>query len=164
MSNLFETAFEARQKLDNLIRKKSDQVKAEPHNPSPYVELGNLYKQVGKTGAAFSQFQKALAINPEYFPAFNALALVHAAKKEYEQSINFFKKALAVNPDQHDVYYNIACIYARQDKVKEAIDWLRQAIENGYDNWDLIRTDRDLENIRGNIDYMKLQHRQSSKP
>jgi len=53
-------------------------------------------------------------------------------------------------------YYNVGCIFARQDKDKDAIFWLKKAIEKGYKNWDLIRSDKDLANIRGSSYYKEI--------
>jgi hypothetical protein len=50
----------------------------------------------------------------------------------------------------------MACIYAKQNRIEESIEWLKKAIERGYDNWDLIKTDKDLENIRGSSYYKEL--------
>jgi hypothetical protein len=40
--------------------------------------------------------------------------------------------------------------------VEESTGWLKKAIEKGYDNWDLIKTDKDLNNIRGSSYYEEL--------
>ena len=48
-----------------------------------------------------------------------------------------------------DAYYFMAGSYARQNRTEEAIDWLRRAITRDFNNWDLMKADRNLENIRG---------------
>ena len=63
---------------------------------------------------------------------------------------------IRLRPESPGTYYNIACIYAKQNKIEESIDWLKKGIEKGYKNWDLIKTDRDLENIRGSSYYREL--------
>ena len=59
-------------------------------------------------------------------------------------------------PDIPDIYYNIACIFARQDRVEDAVVWLKKAIKRGYKNWNVIKTDRDLDTIRGSSYYKDL--------
>jgi hypothetical protein len=40
--------------------------------------------------------------------------------------------------------------------MEESIDWLKEAIKRGYKNWDLIKRDKDLENIRGSSYYKEI--------
>jgi hypothetical protein len=40
--------------------------------------------------------------------------------------------------------------------VNESIDWLKKAIDKGYSNWESIKTDGDLDNIRESLEYKRL--------
>jgi hypothetical protein len=53
-----------------------------------------------------------------------------------------------LQPSDPDVYYNIACIYAKQKITDISIAWHKQSIEKGFHNWELIKKDPDLANIR----------------
>ena len=55
---------------------------------------------------------------------------------------------IKLRPNDPEVYYNIACIYAKQNMINESIDYLKQAIKKGFHNYDLIKNDIDLKNIR----------------
>ncbi len=44
--------------------------------------------------------------------------------------------------------------YAKEGKVDESIKWLKISIEKGFDNVELLTTDKDLKNIR-NTDYFE---------
>ena len=59
-------------------------------------------------------------------------------------------------PDNAAAYYHVACVHARLNQVDDAIDWLKKAVDKGYDKWELIKTDNDLENIRGSEYYKVL--------
>lgn len=63
---------------------------------------------------------------------------------------------VALWPDYANTYYNIACMYSRQNKIENSIKWLKLAVNKGYKNWNLIKTDKDLENIRGSLYYNEL--------
>jgi hypothetical protein len=67
-----------------------------------------------------------------------------------------FKKTLALQPDNPHLYYDIACVYALQKEVSESVDWLRRAIEKGFDDWNLIKSDKKLEAIRGPSEFKDL--------
>jgi pentatricopeptide repeat protein len=61
-----------------------------------------------------------------------------------------------LQPNNAEAYYNVACIYSRQKKVDEAIDWLNKAIERGFNNWNLMKSDNDLANIRQSLYYQNM--------
>jgi tetratricopeptide (TPR) repeat protein len=99
--------------------------------------------------------QQSLNLPPESFQALNRLAMQHIKEKNYTDAIALLSGAmLKLQPDNADIYYNIACLFSLQDNQEKAIDWLRRAIEKGYDRWEKINTDPDLENIR-NLEYFQ---------
>jgi hypothetical protein len=59
-------------------------------------------------------------------------------------------------PDDAETHYNIACMYSRLKREDESIEWLKKAIDKGYTNWESIKTDSDLNNIRDSIAYKEL--------
>ena len=59
-------------------------------------------------------------------------------------------------PNHPRYYYKTACMYALQNKVEDSIYWLRKAIKKGYDNWILIKSDKQLKNIRSSPGYRAL--------
>lgn len=74
---------------------------------------------------------------------------------KFDDAIYYYKKVLKARPDYNPAtYYNIACFYALQNNVEESIIWLKKAIKNGYKNWKLIKTDKDLANIRSSSYYL----------
>ena len=82
--------------------------------------------------------------------------MAYAADRQYDQALTAFKKLIELDPDNAGIYYNIAVLYALQNKVPDSIAWLKQAIDKGYRNWELIKTDKDLANIRNSEDYKQL--------
>jgi tetratricopeptide (TPR) repeat protein len=102
------------------------------------------------------KYEKALQLNPKFVPAINNLALLTAANKEYDKALTLFSDVLNYYPDDAETHYNIACMYSRLDRVDESIEWLKKAIDKGYSNWEIIKTDGDLENIRDTNAYMEL--------
>ena len=51
--------------------------------------------------------------------------------------------------------YNIACAYSRLDQKDAAFDWLFKALDAGFDETGTIRSDEDLDNLRGDARYRK---------
>ena len=74
-------------------------------------------------------------------------------KGEYDSALPIFKQVIEILPGHAKTYYNIACLYALQHEIEKSIEWLKAAIQLGYDNWALIKTDTDLENIMQSAEY-----------
>jgi tetratricopeptide (TPR) repeat protein len=75
-------------------------------------------------------------------------AVRFAAEKQYDLAIDLLKRILVITPNDPLFYYNISCLFSIQDKKEQAIHWLRQAVEFGYDNWEKLKTDPDMKNIK----------------
>ncbi len=127
-----------------------------PDDPRLHFEMGNIFLSQAQFGRAIRQFEKALSIQPQLAPAQYNLALAYAAGKQYDEALDAFKKTAALQPDNANIYYNIAAMYALQNNATESLAWLKKSIAMGYDNWELIKTDKDLENIRNSEDYRQL--------
>jgi len=117
-------------KMDTEAERIQTALNNNPDDPQLIYELGNVYLAKGKLNRAITQYQQALSADPN-FPQ-------------------------ALNTDNAANYYNVAVLYALQNNVAESLAWLDKAVTKGYDNWGLIKTDKDLENIRNSEGYREL--------
>jgi protein O-mannosyl-transferase len=153
--NLNEVLASSRE-IDRNIDKIGNALKYKPNDPFLNYILGNLYKINGKSDKAIEYYQKALSFKPDFIEAMYDLAKLFIIKMEYEKALSLYQKMIGILPDHAAVYYNIACIYARQNKPEKSISWLKKAVENGFDDWNHIKTDIDLKNIRGSSCYKEF--------
>jgi adenylate cyclase len=65
-------------------------------------------------------------------------------------------KALELSPGDSLMMYNAACFYARIGDKKIAVDSLRNSIAAGLEDYEWIKRDPDLENIREEPGYIDL--------
>ena len=142
--------------MDMELEKNRAALENNPDDPQLNYELGNLYLGKGELNKAIHQFQKALALQPNFPEALNNLAMAHTFGRQYDQALEVFQKLIALQPDNPANYYNVAALYALLKNVTESLAWLNKAVARGYDNWDLIKTDKDLENIRDSQGYREL--------
>jgi tetratricopeptide (TPR) repeat protein len=133
-----------------------DAVNNKPNDPQSHYEMGNFYLNKRKLTMAIVEYKKALSLKPRFIGAQNNLAMAYAANRQYDQALAAFKQLIQLDPDNAGIYYNIAALHALQNNVPDSIAWLKQAIDKGYRNWDLIKTDQDLANIRHSQDYKLL--------
>jgi tetratricopeptide (TPR) repeat protein len=141
---------------EEAIAKILEEIKQDPENFSLHYQLGNLYKKKNDLDNAADHYQKALSLQPEFVGASFSLAIIHAKKGEYDRALSLLKKVTEFHPDNPDAPYYIACIFARQNQTEEAADWLKKAIRNGYDDWERLKTDRNLEHIRSTPYYQSI--------
>jgi len=143
-------------KADQAMEHYIEALRLNPDSAAAYVNLGIELENQGRIDQAIDHFKKALSLQPELTEAMYHLAKLYIIRAEDEKALYIYQKMIANLPDNPAVYYNIACIYSRKNQIEEAIDWLKKAIEKGYHNWDLIKTDKDLENIRSSSYYKEL--------
>jgi tetratricopeptide (TPR) repeat protein len=110
----------------------------------------------GKLDEAIEQYQKALSVQPSFASAMNNLARVYGMKGEYDRAASLYLEIVEARPESYVAYYNIACIYSEQNRAEESIDWLKKAVEKGFGDWDFLKKDTDLENIRGSSYYREF--------
>jgi len=143
-------------KTEKDIKRLKKLLENNPGDPELHYGLGNLYCKRRDFEKSIYQYQKALSIQPDALPVLNNLAIVYMAKRDYEKAVSVFGRLAGLQPDNASVYYNIACMYSIQNKTRESMDSLKMAIEKGYDNWDHIKADKDLKNIRNLLYYKEI--------
>jgi tetratricopeptide (TPR) repeat protein len=78
--------------------------------------------------------------------------------KRRQAAIADFKAAAERNPDyRSQVYYDVACCHAILGDGDRAIDSLAKAIEAGFDDFDLMDFDPDLDGLRNNPKFKALR-------
>eukprot|EP01155_Anaeramoeba_flamelloides_P021206 Anaeramoba_flamelloidesa585_25.p1 GENE.a585_25~~a585_25.p1 ORF type:complete len:245 (+),score=24.10 a585_25:221-955(+) len=89
---------------------------AEPEQAAEaYTGLGVQYLQAGNTVNAKMSLQRALSIDANYAPAYNAMALVFQVEQEYELAEEYFRKGVAADSDSAMLHNNFgAFLFARQ--------------------------------------------------
>ncbi len=119
----------------NLYREVIPRVESQP-GIAPY-QVAELYYYLGMaylcqkdTDAAVTHFQKALALEPLYYPARNALAIAYVEKNLLDDAERIWLELLKV-PDYPPaaVYFNLTRLYIRQDKWTKALFTARKAVD-----------------------------------
>jgi len=73
------------------------------------------------------------------------------------EAIEAFKRAIELGYRKATAMYNIACGYALINDKDNALVWLQRAIDAGFDQWDNIASDSDLDPIRTDPRFKKLR-------
>jgi len=143
-------------RVDEAIGHYSEALRIKPELAEAQSNLKKISAFLNEIDETIKKVQGLLEVNPENPKLHYDLGTLYYKKGEFDKAIFQYQKSLSIQPDNPATYYNIACIYSMQNRIEKSIDFLKRAIEKGYNNWEHIRNDRDLENIRTSLYYKKL--------
>jgi tetratricopeptide (TPR) repeat protein len=111
-----------------------------PNNYMAHYDLGNFYSRAGNTNAAVTNYEAALAEEPNYADAHNNLGGILLDAKQYDDALHHYRAAVRTNPDFLR-YFNLAnaladAASARHDATgfAEAVATYRQALQLNPDS------------------------------
>ncbi len=85
--------------------------------------------QLGRLEAAYTHYEKSLALNPKDPRIHNNLGVVFADLKYFPQALNCFNKAIVLMPDYSEPYFNIGNVYREQGLTQKAINKYQIAVQ-----------------------------------
>ena len=102
-------------------------IKDYPEENKLKLNLGNIYKLVGKNNQAIDVY---LSLMNSDFSAFanNNLSLIYLELGEYDKSIEHAKNALNINSDYHDAKYNLALSLFEKKNYTESLSIAKNLI------------------------------------
>ena len=98
---------------------------------TPYIPnlLGAVNAGLGRLEQAVANYEKALAIKPDYAEAYNNMGLVLKDKGESDAAIESFKKALKTKPDYAEAYHNLGLVLKDKGESDAAIESFKKALK-----------------------------------
>ncbi|WP_051235360.1 tetratricopeptide repeat protein [Marinimicrobium agarilyticum] len=81
-----------------------------PTLSGPWVNLGKVYAQTGRSDEAVTALEKAVALNPNNLDAYNQLALLKREAGEFEQAEAHYRRALSVWPFHARTHLNLGVL------------------------------------------------------
>lgn len=147
---------EAAEALEKAIVLNPDFIAAYADLLMYYETMGDLKKLAVVVHKAIKVYSQYLLQNPNDCTRRMALAiaLLHAEKIK-EAKIEFRKALELAHGDPTNIYYS-ACFHARLGEKTKALKKLKEAITAGFQNYDWIKRDPDLANIRQEPEFNKL--------
>jgi|TARA_B100000315_G_scaffold242528_1_gene264807 tetratricopeptide (TPR) repeat protein len=72
----------------------------------------------------------------------------YTRKGFYQEGLAIDKKLVQLQPDDPTIHYNLSCSLSLLGRYKEALEELKKAVLFGYEEFDYICKDKDLEDLR----------------
>lgn len=147
-------------KLENvyikLIREYTKAIEANPQSVDLYTRRGVSYYNNGMYNDAINDCTKAIALNPNNAVAYDNRSVSYNKKGMYDNALKDAKKALEINPKYANSHYNLACTYSLMQNKENALLFLENALSFGFEDFDHINEDSDLNFVKNNNEYTKL--------
>jgi tetratricopeptide (TPR) repeat protein len=83
----------------------------------------------GRLDDAASHYQRAIALQPDYAPAYNNLGTALRAKGRLDDAIAAYKRALALRPEYGEAHYNLANALTDAGQPREAASHFQIALQ-----------------------------------
>ena len=128
--------------------------------PPPTAQLaGNLHirdlqrnsRKPGDEGLAAQR-----CLNSLYSALSFYLPLGDLPEGRFAQVAASYELSLMIREDNAVVWYNLACMRARLGQKKDAVKALASALEHGFNRYELMETDTDLDPLRKRDDFKAL--------
>jgi len=139
-------------------------LKDDSSNVANLYNVGNFYLRRMQYNKAIGYYEQAIAVDSNSPEVYNNLAVAFLRSGEYSKAEKLLKDLLNANQEYFVAAYNLARVYSAMNEPDAAVERLRQAIGLGFTNWQLIKNDPDLDNIRKSKAFLDLlkQNNQSS--
>jgi hypothetical protein len=77
-------------------------------------------------------------------------------QRRYAHVARSYELANLIRDDNPIVWYNLACVRAQIGQKSSAIEALENALKHGFNRYELLRTDTDLDPLRDRSDFKAL--------
>ena len=136
-------------KLNDAVSVIEDGLKIK-EDPMLFWILGRTYYKKGNYPRAKELLEKANAMDPEFYFAYNDLGIVLMKLKKYGDANAAFTVALAIQPDSAEINYNTAQSLLMMGKNNEAKDYAKRALELDPNNESIKNLNKKIEETKNN--------------
>ena len=91
-----------------------------PSDAQAHFELGFCYFHLGRSSDAIPELKSALALEPWYTRAEEALAEISIQKRDYPQARAYLNHLLSIDPNSYTAHYNLGILAAMEGNWSEA--------------------------------------------
>lgn len=121
-----------------------------------HVNQGMTYAAMRDWENAIAEFSKAVDIDGRYASAYANRGVAYMQQRKYNKALDDLKQAESLNPNDKLISYNFVALYSVQNQLDRALDSLDRALEHGFNNYDALRNDPDLNNLRAHPEFVRV--------
>jgi tetratricopeptide (TPR) repeat protein len=118
--------------IDGLPKKQGEyyraMVEAYPNDEHAHYSLGNYYLIQKEYDSAIVQYERAIALDPEFFEPYNELGYVYKILEDYTEAEKAFKKYVELLPDESNPYDSYGELLMKMGRYDESIKIYEKAL------------------------------------
>ncbi|MFQ3573053.1 MAG: tetratricopeptide repeat protein [Thermodesulfovibrionales bacterium] len=131
--------------------------KAEPPTEAKLnLQQGMNYMRAKDWDNAIREFTLAIQKYPQYDTAYANRAVAYMQQKKFNKAMDDLKEAEKINPNNPNTHYNFTCWYSLQNQLDRSLDSLDKTLQLGFNDYDMLRNDPDLNNVRKHPEFRKI--------
>ena len=92
------------------------------------TNLASALQAEGRGNEAVEHYQRAIAIQPDYAPAYNNLGVAEHSAGQLDKAFTAFQRAVDMKPEYPDAHYNLANVLLEKNQPEEAAEHFRIAL------------------------------------
>lgn len=105
---------------------------------------------------AIAEFTNAMNKDPNYAEAYSGRAGAYMLQGKNNKALDDLKKAKEIKPDSASIRYNLACVHSLMSNTDYGLDELDAALSKGFNDYDSLRKDPDINNLRKSKEFKKI--------
>lgn len=121
-----------------------------------HLQQGMIYAKLNDYENAIREFSLAVEKQPDYAMAYSNRAAAYMQQKKLNKAFDDLMKACQIAKTEPIIYYNLTAVLSLQLKIDLALDSLDKCLDFGFNDYNSLRTDPDLVNLRKHPEYRKI--------
>lgn len=105
---------------------------------------------------AIAEYPNAINKDPNYAEAYAGRAGAYMQQGKNNKALDDLKKAKEIKPDSASIRYNLACVHSLMGNTDYGLDELDAALDKGFNDYDSLRKDPDINNLRKKAEFQKI--------
>lgn len=101
-------------------------------------------------------YESILKRSPKYTDVIELLGELYTKNGRIADGLRMDRRLVRLLPENPNAYYNLACSLALKKRRTEALDTLHKAISLGYDDYDWLVQDPDLDSLKKHPEFQEL--------
>jgi len=108
-------------------------------------------------------YESILKGTPNFIEALSAIGDLYTRAGLWQKGLEVDLKLGSLRPQDSLVFYNLACSYALLNQTRAALGALTKAIDFGYDDFEHLKEDTDLDNLLKDVHFQQYIKEQEKK-
>jgi tetratricopeptide (TPR) repeat protein/tRNA A-37 threonylcarbamoyl transferase component Bud32 len=106
--------------------------------PEIHYNQGKYYERKGDLQKAYSFFKRAIQVNDNYFPAWQAIGELYYMAEDWKSALEYYSYLIKLDSANHDLYAKLGDIYSNLGDYPDALKMYQKA-------WILNPSEKDYE-------------------